>query len=217
MKHRCKSFLLVLVTAVISAAESIFKASPDRLGFANTYNEAVETSGPGVPYKTDDAITVRHLLFTEGSDAAHIQIAGADERPLGTVDNEDVDAEERVTLLAFQPGKTHKAVASEAITSGEDIYTAAGGKVQDEPAIAGTYWKVGRAKSASGADNDVIEFYPCDPVKLIVVAAFTSTNGTAAGAADLAALKTEAEKIGDDVRALGAALATPALVKVLAA
>ena len=29
----------------------------------------------------------------------------------------------------------------------------------------------------------------------------TSTNGTAAGAADLAALKTEAEKIGDDVRA----------------
>jgi len=29
----------------------------------------------------------------------------------------------------------------------------------------------------------------------------TSTNGTAAGAADLAALKVEAEKIGDDVRA----------------
>jgi len=30
----------------------------------------------------------------------------------------------------------------------------------------------------------------------------TSTNGTAAGAADLAALKAEAEKIGDDVRAV---------------
>jgi len=34
----------------------------------------------------------------------------------------------------------------------------------------------------------------------------TSTNGTAAGAADLAALKAEAEKIGDDVRAMHAAL-----------
>lgn len=34
--------------------------------------------------------------------------------------------------------------------------------------------------------------------------ALTSTNGTAAGAADLAALKTEAEKIGDDVRSLAA-------------
>lgn len=35
----------------------------------------------------------------------------------------------------------------------------------------------------------------------------TSTNGTAAAAADLAALKAEAEKIGDDVRAIHAALA----------
>lgn len=34
----------------------------------------------------------------------------------------------------------------------------------------------------------------------------TSTNGTAAGAADLAALKTETEKVGDDVRAIHAAL-----------
>lgn len=34
----------------------------------------------------------------------------------------------------------------------------------------------------------------------------TSTDGTAAAAADLAALKAEAEKIGDDVRALHASL-----------
>ena len=34
----------------------------------------------------------------------------------------------------------------------------------------------------------------------------TSTDGTAAGAADLAAIKAEAEKIGDDVRAMHAAL-----------
>jgi hypothetical protein len=36
--------------------------------------------------------------------------------------------------------------------------------------------------------------------------AITSTDGTAAGAADLAALKAEAEKIGDDVRSLRLAL-----------
>lgn len=41
----------------------------------------------------------------------------------------------------------------------------------------------------------------------------TSTNGTAAAAADLAALKTEAEKIGDDVRALHAALKLQGLIK----
>lgn len=39
-----------------------------------------------------------------------------------------------------------------------------------------------------------------------VTVTLTSTNGTAAAAADLAALKAEAEKIGDDVRAIHAAL-----------
>lgn len=40
-----------------------------------------------------------------------------------------------------------------------------------------------------------------------------STNGTAGAAADLAALKAEAELIGDDVRAIHAALKTAGLVK----
>jgi hypothetical protein len=44
------------------------------------------------------------------------------------------------------------------------------------------------------------------PALAPVTVALTSTNGTAAGAADLAALKAEAEKIGDDVRAIHAAL-----------
>lgn len=46
------------------------------------------------------------------------------------------------------------------------------------------------------------------PALAPVTVTLTSTNGTAAGAADLAALKTEAEKIGDDVRAIHAALKT---------
>lgn len=41
-----------------------------------------------------------------------------------------------------------------------------------------------------------------------VAVALASTNGTAAAAADLAALKAETEHIGDDVRALKAALVT---------
>ena len=46
-----------------------------------------------------------------------------------------------------------------------------------------------------------------------VTVALTSTNGTAAAAADLAALKVEAEKIGDDVRAIHAALILHGLLK----
>lgn len=45
-----------------------------------------------------------------------------------------------------------------------------------------------------------------------VTVTLTSTNGTAAAAADLAALKTESEKIGDDVRAIHAALVTAGLI-----
>lgn len=41
----------------------------------------------------------------------------------------------------------------------------------------------------------------------------TSTNGTAGAAADLTALKAEAEKIGDDVRAIHAALITAGILK----
>lgn len=44
----------------------------------------------------------------------------------------------------------------------------------------------------------------------------TSTNGTAAAAADLAALKVETEKIGDDVRAVHAALAALNLIATAA-
>jgi hypothetical protein len=46
-----------------------------------------------------------------------------------------------------------------------------------------------------------------------VTVALTSTNGTAAAAADLAALKVETEKSGDDVRAIHAALVLHGLLK----
>jgi hypothetical protein len=45
-----------------------------------------------------------------------------------------------------------------------------------------------------------------------VTVTLTSTNGTAAAAADLTALKAEAEKIGDDVRAIHAALVAQGLI-----
>lgn len=69
------------------------------------------------------------------------------------------------------------------------------------------------SNEAATADGDVIETVPTnaglvDPIAVVL----TSTNGTAAGAADLAALKTEAEKIGDDVRAIHAALVAAGLM-----
>lgn len=53
---------------------------------------------------------------------------------------------------------------------------------------------------------------PHAPVSPVSVS-LTSTNGTAGAAADLTALKAEAEKIGDDVRAIHAALKLLGLLK----
>ena len=178
------------------------------------------THADSISLTSDEAVSTRHLLMTatSASDTDHFAICAAGEEPIGTCPDEVASDEvgEARAIHLLSRGATRKMVVSEAITKGEWVYTAASGKVQDEPGSAGTYYRVGRALTAASADGDVIEVEAIAPVKLVVVAAFTSTDGTAAGAADLAALKAEAEKIGDDVRALGTALATPALVKVLA-
>lgn len=59
----------------------------------------------------------------------------------------------------------------------------------------------------NGAAGDVIEVIDiAQRTSTPTVLALGSTNGTAAGAADLAALKAETELLGDDVRAIYAAL-----------
>lgn len=169
-------------------------------------------------YLADAAIATRHYLVKAGSDANHVAVcAAASDEPLGIAQDEPAAAEEgvNVAVLGAVPG-TILGVAGEAITANEDVYSKGDGTLMDEPTQAGTFWKVGRSKTAQATAGQEIEFEPCLPQKVVIIAALTSTNGTAAGAADLAALKDEAEKIGDDVRAIAAALATPALVKVLA-
>ncbi len=68
-------------------------------------------------------------------------------------------------------------------------------RVGDEP-VAGIFL---------GFDGDLVVVQVIN-FPIVALPTFGSTNGTAAGAADLAALKTETELIGDDLRALRAAL-----------
>lgn len=217
--YRVRTFLFAQYLAVPwLKSGSLFSSVWHRPGSVNRIALAniAEGSQATPTYYTDAAIG-RYLLLKKGSDVRHVALCGAANRPIGNSEDESDAAEKTLSVRPFATSsETQLVVASEAIAADVDVYTAASGKVQDEPAVAGTYWKVGRSRRAAAADGDPFEIYPCDPLKLIVVAAFTSTDGTAAAAADLAALKVEAEKIGDDVRALGTALATPALVKVLA-
>jgi hypothetical protein len=167
----------------------------------------------------DAAHSYTHLLVKVGSDSDHVAVCGAANFPIGTTTDAPEAAEDTINVHPLGVNlSTRKVRVATAVAAGADLYTAANGFAQAEPAVVGTYYKIGRALKVAlqvGSGDYLIEFVPCAPVKTVVIAALTSTDGTAGAAADLTALKAEAEKIGDDLRAIAAALATPALVKVL--
>lgn len=166
------------------------------------------------PYKTDAAITTRFLLGKAGSDVAHVAVCGAGDKPLGIISDEAVAAEDLVNVDLL--GTTHETkigIASEAISVGDDLYTAADGKLQGEPATAGTFYRVGNAISAAALDGDRVEFDPCAPVKVVVVAELTAPD-TADGS-DAGTTQTLANALKADLAALETALATPAEIKLL--
>ncbi len=172
----------------------------------------------------DAAISTRFLLVKPGSDADHVAVNGAGDKPSGVCTDEADAAEDLVNVASLNAtDETRKLVASEAIAHGADLYTAASGKVQDEPAVAGTYYRIGKARQAASADGDVIEAETHSPIKVVVIAALGNANNEIGALpisdppteAEVEALRDKCEELADDVRALGAALATPAEVKVL--
>lgn len=129
----------------------------------------------------DAALTTRYLLVKSGSDSGHFAACGASDLPLGVCIDEPSAAEEPATIAflgAFSG--TIKMVGSEAISAGADVYAAASGKVQDQPASAGTYYRVGRAVTACTGDGDAFEVTPCLPQLTKVIANASTLSQTQA-------------------------------------
>lgn len=143
---------------------------PSRLGLVPSCNIAEGTHEGGLlTKKADAALATRFLLVKFGSDVDHIAVNGANDRPLGVARDEAAAAEDLLTVgLLGVASETRRCVASEAIALTDELYTAANGKVQNLPAGAGTYYKVGRPLQAAAADGDVIEFEPCYPTAVVV-------------------------------------------------
>jgi len=160
--------ILILAAFAMAAAVALANVIRNR-GRLSACNVAEGTHAGSITRKTDAAIATRHLLVKVGSDADHIAACGASEVPIGTVPDEAAAAEENVevALLGSAPS-SRKMVASEAITAGEKVYTAASGKVQDLPTDAGTYYCVGTALTPASADGDVIEVDPAPAQKEVV-------------------------------------------------
>lgn len=132
-------------------------------------NIAEGTHEGGVTMLTDAAITTRFLLGKVGTDANHVAVCGANDKPCGVIEDE-ADAAEDPVFVGFlgATSRSRKFVADDAYAANTDIFTAANGKVSDESAVAGTYYKVGRLLQASGADGDVVEAESHAPIALVV-------------------------------------------------
>lgn len=182
--------LALLSGALAMAAQSVFGGRSLTVA-ANTYDAAVETHECSVRRTNDAAVTARHLLWKEGAAAGGAAVNTADDLPLGTIDNIESGTGVGMTVLVLGKGATKKMVAAGEIALGARVFTADGGKVQAEPAVAGTYYEVGASLTAAAADGDIIEVRDCAPVRVQVVA----------NAADLTALK--------------AAMTSPSLLKFL--
>lgn len=157
----------VLACAALQRKHATRSADSQFLDLENIA-EGVHANGE-ISVLTDAAITTRHLLYKDGSDDQHVAVCGASDIPLGAIEDEASAAEERVAMRALgsKPG-TMLMVASEAITRGEHVYTAAAGKVSDLSAVAATYYEVGVALTAAAADGDLIEVAHCVPRATIV-------------------------------------------------
>lgn len=154
-----------LIQMLILAVASIGEFLSGRKLAGNTYDAAVETHECAVTRTNDAAVTARHLLWKKGAGDLTVAVNTDGDCPLGTIDNVESSTGVRQSVLLLGKGPTKKMVASEAITAGEQVYTADGGKVQDAPG-SGVVYLVGTALTAAGADGDIIEVQDCTPVSV---------------------------------------------------
>ncbi|MBC2593049.1 DUF2190 family protein [Ruficoccus amylovorans] len=141
-------------------------------------NSAEGTHAGRITRILENTVSVRNLLGKIGPTADQTSLCGAGDKPLGVI-TDSGEAGEHVSIsLLSASSTTILLVASEAILAGQDIYTSASGKVQNEPTAAGTYYLVGRALTAASGDNTLVEVEAFAPRKVIVLNAFTGNPST---------------------------------------
>lgn len=159
--------LLALMAVLALLATCVWLAKRNPLTFLANVGEGTHTGN--ITKLADAAITTRHLVVKIGTDAAHVALAGVSDIPLGVATDEPAAAEDPVNVALLGAGdSTLLGVASAAITAGDLLAPAASGKLRTLPATTGTYYIVGRAITAAGADGDTIEFVPSFPVQRVV-------------------------------------------------
>ena len=164
------SLLAVLfLAAAIYALVALLASRPRGHQLTALANVFEGTHQGAVSKLTDSALTVRDLLVKFGSDSDHIAINTDGDIPLGVCNDEATAAEERrnVLLLGVHES-TIIMIASEVIAVGAAVYTEDGGKIQNLPGDAGTYYHIGYALNAAAGDDSDVEVQHMAPVAVVI-------------------------------------------------
>lgn len=163
------AFVLLLIMAALIG---LLRKSSGMVFLANALLVNITPKGRET-YLADAALTARYLLVKVGSDVNHVALCGAADIPFGvcldmnpTTDT-DTSYPLRVDLLGLNED-TERMIASAAIAAGDMVSAAASGKIQTLPATTGTYYIIGRAKTAAASSGDQIEVVPCFPIQRVV-------------------------------------------------
>ena len=121
----------------------------------------------------DAAFTTRYLIAKRGAEYYSIAIAGQGDIPYAVVPDmtpttdTDLSYPLPVNILGLNED-TERMIGSGAINIDQLLTTDAAGQVRAVPGSAGTYWVLGKAKTATVAQGDQIEVIPCFPYQLTV-------------------------------------------------
>ncbi|MEO0796516.1 MAG: hypothetical protein AAFX93_15205 [Verrucomicrobiota bacterium] len=177
--------------SIIKFIKQLFRRKPV---FANV---AVGTHAGSITRTLEDALDSRNLLVTYGSSESQIEACGTTDFPVGVVNDQGSVGDPVNVQLLSGSSTTIIMVAREPIAAGSEVYTAASGKVQNQPNSPGIAYFVGHALTATSGDNQPIEVAASTPRKTAIVAAFSGNAGT-----DVANLGTALEAAPDKIIAL---------------
>jgi len=121
----------------------------------------------------DAAFTARYLIAKRGAEYYSIAIAGQGDIPYGVVPDmnpttdTDLSYPLPVNILGLNED-TERMICSGVIAIDQLITTDASGQVRALPSAAGTYWVLGKAKTATLAQGDQVEVIPSFPYQVTV-------------------------------------------------
>lgn len=160
-------------------------------------NVAVGTHPGRITRTLAASVSERYTLVKSGSATNTVEPCGASDRPLGIVTDSGAVGDAVNVNLPGTSAQTQLLVAATALTAGDLLYVASGGRAQRLPNTAGTFYEVGIALSSASAAGELVEVATHAPQQLINVPAFTDNT-----ADDLGKLAAAFEQRPDKIRLL---------------